>query len=114
MKKKRSLLRCLILGAVLFLATHPFYHDIYVARIHTAICIFLNAFSSVLFSSYLYFVLEKRLTDKNRILFLLLTLLQGLFHGIFIVMNWGSFLFLPLSVLLIFSLFYLKIKSEKK
>ena len=43
-----------LVGIVLFAGTYPFYHDMYIAELFTALCICLNAFSAILFSIFIY------------------------------------------------------------
>ena len=89
----------LVIGLVLFVGTYPFYHDIYIAEIHTFICILLNAFSSILFSTFLYCKWTNGITTNSITVFLFLTIIQAIGQGVFAIMNWGSFLFLPLSAI---------------
>ena len=93
---------CLVFGILSFAFTFPFYHGLYVSRVHTLICIALNAFSSIIFS--IVFYSHKRIDRKKKPLLLFAILLQGIGHGIFRVMNWGSFFFLALSPVAIFLL----------
>ncbi len=90
---------CFVVGLGLFVGTYPFYHDIYIAEIHTVICVCLNAFSSILFSAFLYCKWINGITADGRSVFLVLTIIQAIAHSIFAIMNWGSFLFLALSII---------------
>ena len=91
----------LLVGVVLFAGTYPFYHDMYIAELFTALCICLNAFSAVLFSIFLYCKWVNHMDADGRTIFLWFTIMQAVGHGIFAMMNWGSFLFLALSVVVI-------------
>ena len=88
----------LLVGIVLFTSTYPFYHDMYIAELFTVLCICLNAFSAILFAAFLYCKWKNRIDADGRSIFLWFTILQAVGHGIFTIMNWGSFLFLALSV----------------
>lgn len=105
---------CLVLGLGLFAGTYPFYHDMYIAEIHTAICICLNAFSSILFSTFLYYKWTNRITADSRMIFLFFTIIQAIGQGVFSIMNWGSFLFLPLSVIVFIILVISYFKEKQK
>ena len=91
----------LVLGIVLFVGTYPFYHDMYIAELFTALCICLNAFSAILFSIFLYCKWANHIDADGRTIFFGFTIMQAVGHGIFAMMNWGSFLFLALSVVVI-------------
>lgn len=91
----------LFVGIILFVSTYPFYHDMYIAEVFTVICIFLNAFSAILFSAFLYCKWANHMDAEGRTIFLWFTIMQIVGHGIFAMMNWGSFLFLVLSVIVI-------------
>ena len=99
--KKHQFLISIAVGIILFVVTYPFYHDMYIAELFTAICIVLNAFSCVLFGIFLYQKLTKQLDKDDRITFIWFTLMQAIGHCLFATMNWGSFLFLALSVVVI-------------
>ena len=90
-----------LVGIVLFAGTYPFYHDMYIAEIFTVMCICLNALSAILFSIFLYYKWKKHLDADSRTMFLWFTIVLAVGHGIFAIMNWGSFLFLVLSVVVI-------------
>lgn len=111
--KSYQLWLSLVFGLIMFGITFPFYHDMYIAQIHTAICICLNLFSSILFGFFLYFLWTKRIDAENRAIFFPLTLVQAIGHGIFAIMNWGSFLFLALSALVIIILAISYFKEKK-
>lgn len=102
--KQRQFWLSLVIAMLLFALTYPFYHDMYIGTLHTVICICLNGFSSILFSTFLYCKWSKQIHAGNRIIFLVYTLMQALGHGIFVIMNWGSILFLLLSALLLIQL----------
>ena len=73
----------------------------YIAELFTVLCVFLNAVSSILFSVFLYLKWIDRLDSDGRGLFLWFTILQAVGHCVFVMMNWGSILFLALSVAVI-------------
>ena len=91
----------LLAGLVLFVGTYPFYHDMYIAEVFTVLCICLNAFSAILFGAFLYCKWTNHIDADGRSLFFWFTIMQAVGHGIFALMNWGSFLFLALSVVVI-------------
>ena len=103
----------LLAGLCLFAVTYPFYHDMYIAEIFTGLCICLNAFSSFLFALFLYCKWRKILDADGRTLFLWFTVMQAVGHGIFAMMNWGSWLFLALSAVTVV-LIVISIVKEKK
>ena len=90
-----------VLGAGLFAGTYPFYHDMYIAEVFTALCICLNGFSAVLFAAFLYCRWTNRVDADSRSIFLWFTVMQAIGHGIFAMMNWGSWLFLGLSAIVL-------------
>ncbi len=96
------------------IGTYPYDHDMYIPDALTAFVFCLNTFSAILFSTFLYFILTKRIKRTSTIVFLLLTIMQAVGHGVFVVMNWGSFLFLPLSVivLVVLAISYFKKNNE--
>lgn len=104
----------LIIGVGLFVGTYPFYHDMYIAELHTGICICLNAFSAILFSAFLYYRLTNRINANSRTIFLWFTIVQAIGHSIFVIMNWGSFLFLALSVIVLILLMFSHFRETKK
>lgn len=91
----------LLSGIVLFTGTYPFYHNMYIAELFTVLCICLNAFSAILFAAFLYCKWTNRMDADGRSICLWFTILQAVGHGFFAIMNWGSFLFLALSVAVI-------------
>ena len=101
---------CFALGLALFVGTFPFYHDMYIAGVHTVICICLNAFSSVLFGAFFYCKWINWLHAEEKKIFLFFTVLQAIGHGVFAIMNWGSFFFLALTavVLLLLAVSFFK------
>lgn len=92
---------CVLTGLVLFAGTYPFYHDIYIAKLFTVICILLNAFSAVLFAVFLYCLWIRKLDRDVRGIFLWFIVLQSIAHGVMAIMNWASWLFLGLSVIML-------------
>ena len=90
-----------LVGIVLFVGTYPFYHDMYIAELFTVICILLNVFSAILFGTFIYCKWTNQLDADGRTIFLWFTIMQVVGHGVFAMMNWGSFLFLVLSVVVI-------------
>lgn len=105
---------CLVLCLGMFIGTYPFYHDMYIAQIHTFICICLNAFSAILFSSFLYLKWVNCLSANRKAILLSLTIIQAIGHSIFTIMNWGSFFFLPLSVIVFILLAVSYFKEKNK
>lgn len=91
----------LLVGIILFAGTYPFYHDMYIAELFTTLCICLNGFSATLFGTFLYCKWNNHIDADGRTIFLWLTIMQAVGHGIFAMMNWGSFLYLALSVAVI-------------
>ena len=105
---------CVALCLAAFAGTYPYYHDIYMSEVHTGICICLNAFSSLLFSAFLYCKWMNCLGTGRKTIFLILTILQAAGHGIFAIMNWGSFFFLPMSVIAFVVLVLSYFKKQEK
>lgn len=105
----------ILVGISLFVSTYPFYHDMYIAELFTVLCIFLNAFSAILFSVFLYCKWTKHIESDSRSIFLGFTLMQAVGHAIFAMMNWGSFLFLAISavILVILAISYFKEKGSE-
>ena len=101
-------------GVGLFAATYPFYHDMYIAGLFTGLCICLNAFSSILFAAFAYCKWTDRMDADGRNAFLWFTVMQAVGHGGFAVMNWGSWLFLGLSVIVLMILAASYLKEKKK
>ena len=112
--KNQKLIISILFGLLLFVLTYPFYHDMYIAEVHTFICILLNAISSLIFSLFLYKELTKSINNENRIIFLWFIILQSIGHSIFAFMNWGSFLFLALSLIAIILLVISYINEKKE
>jgi len=96
--KKTHFWISLVVGAVLFAVTFPFYHDMYIAPLFTVICICLNGASALLFAGLLYCMISGNFRRENAGTFLWFLVLQGIGHGIFAMMNWGAWLFLGLTV----------------
>ena len=105
---------CIALCLATFVGTYPFYHDIYIAEIHTFICVCLNAFSSILFSTFLYCKWMNCISTERKTIFLILTIIQAVGHGIFAIMNWGSFFFLALSVIVFIILVISHFRKKSK
>ena len=103
----------LFVGIVLFVSTYPFYHDMYIAELFTVICIFLNAFSAILFSAFLYCKWTNCIDAEARTIFLWFTIMQAVGHGIFAMMNGGSFLFLVLSVIVVVLIAMLHFREKR-
>ena len=101
MLKKHQFWTSILAGLVLFVGTYPFYHDMYIAELFTVLCICLNAFSAILFGIFLYCKWTKHLDADARNIFLWFTVMQTVGHMIFAMMNWGSYLFLALSAVVI-------------
>lgn len=104
---------CLLIGIILFVGTYPFTHDMYIPVLFTVICICLNAVSSVLFAVYLYFKWLIKIDADARNIFLGVIIFQAIGHVIFLMMNWGSWLFLALS-LIVLILFFISYIKEKR
>lgn len=104
----------LVVGLGLFAGTYPFYHDMYIAELFTGLCICLNAFSATLFAAFLYCKWTNRIDADARYLFAWFTIIQAVGHGIFAIMNWGSWLFLGLSVTVLVILVVSYLKEKKK
>jgi len=98
MKQKRAFGLSLAAGVLLFAVIFPYQHDMYISPVFTAICIFLNGCSAVLFASLLNRQLLGKLNKENGGIFLWFLLLLAAGHAIFAMMNWGSWLCLALTV----------------
>ena len=70
--------------------------------------------SSLIFSLFLYKELTKSIDKENRTIFIWFIILQSIGHGIFAFMNWGSFLFLTLSLIAIILLVISYINEKKE
>ncbi len=97
--KKAPLWVSLVAGLVLFVGTIPFNHDMYIPGVFTIVCICLNGLSALLFAKFLHRVWLKRLNGERRGLYTAGIILQAVGHGVFAIMNWGSWLFLGLSAI---------------
>lgn len=104
----------LVVGLVMAVCTYPYDHDMYIPDILTALVFCLNAFSAILFSTFLYFIWTKRVKKKSTLVFLLLTIVQTIGHGVFIVMNWSSFFYFPLSIIVSIIIVVLYFREKKK
>ena len=102
-----------LVGVVLFVGTYPFYHDMYITELFTVLCVCLNAFSAILFGAFLYCKWTSRLDSDSRGIFLGFTIMQSVGHVVFAMMNWGSFLFLGLSVVVLVMLIITSWKEKK-
>lgn len=112
--KRHQLWVSLVVGLGLFAGTYPVYHDMYIAELFTALCICLNAFSAILFATFIYYKWTKRMDADSRTIFLWFTILQTVGHGIFAMMNWGSWLFIGISVIVLIILAISYHKEKKK
>ena len=99
--KQRQFWVSLVVGLGLFAVTYPFYHDMYIAELFTGLCICLNACSAILFALFLYCKWAKGMDADGRSIFFWFTVMQAIGHGIFSIMNWGSWLFLGLSAVVL-------------
>lgn len=100
-------------GLVLFVGTIPFYHDMYIPQVFTAVCVVLNGLSAILFAKLLHRILTKGLQAERRAMFAVGIVLQAIGHGVFAIMNWGSWLFLGLSVIALVVLTVVHFKDKK-
>ncbi len=88
-----------VLAIGLFVVTFPFYHDIYISPLFTILCACFNGLSSVLFCVLLFCILKDNINADSRGIFIWFTVIQGIAHIVLAFMNWGSWLFLALSVI---------------
>ncbi|MBQ3134540.1 MAG: hypothetical protein IJB75_01845 [Oscillospiraceae bacterium] len=102
------------LGLVLFVGTIPFNHDMYIPQVFTAVCLCLNALSALLFAKLLHRVGTKGLNAERRAMFTVGVIAQAIGHGVFSIMNWGSWLFLGLSVIALAVLAVSHVNERKK
>ncbi len=84
---------CIAFAAVIY----PYDHDMYIPGAFTVICAFLNLCSSVLFASLLYRKLEGTFPAEEIWGYVWYLLLQAAGHGIYAIMNWGSWVCLALT-----------------
>ena len=98
-----------------FVAIYPYQHDMYIGPLHTMICVMLNGASSVLFAVILYLVLCKKFSVEDYGTFLWLLIMQAIGHGIFAFMNWGSWLCLGITAVILVSMAvtYAKVRGNK-
>ena len=103
-----------MVGLILFVGTYPFNHDRYIATVHTGMCICFNALSAILFGRFLYRIWMGRMDADARARFLVGIILLAVFHVVFSIMNWGSWLFLGLSAMafVILTVFHVKEKMQ--
>lgn len=104
----------LLFGMSIFAVTFPFYHDMYISALHTILCIFLNAFSCILFSIFLFCKWTNSIDFEGRMTFLWLTLAQTIGHAVFAVMNWGSYLFLLFSIIVLIIIVISFLKDKRR
>ena len=83
-------------GVCLFALTFPFYHDMYIPQLFTALCILLNAASAALAAAFICCCRTARTDSDTKAIFLWFAVLLGIGQGIFAMMNWGAWLFLLL------------------
>ena len=110
--KKYPLLCSLAVSILLFVITLPFSHDMYIAPLFTVICVCLGLLSSILFGIILYQVLSKRFLVENYGIFLGFIILQGAAHAGFAMMNWGSWLFLGITVVVLVGMAFRYVKAR--
>lgn len=103
-----------VVALILFAVTYPFYHDMYIAELFTGLCICINAFSSILFAVFLYCKWTNHIDADGRSIFLWLIFMQAVGHVIFLIMNWGSWLFLALSVIVLIILLVSYFNKKEK
>lgn len=104
----------LCVGLVLFVGTIPFNHDMYIPKVFTLVCICLNGLSALLFGKFLYRVWTKGLDADRKAMFAVGTMFQAIGHGVFAMMNWGSWLFLGLSAIAFVMLTVAHFRQKKK
>ena len=92
----------LISGRVFFILIYPYQHDMYIAPIHTMIRVMLNGASVILFAVILYLILRKKFVTEDYGSFLWLLIMQGVGHGVFAFMNWGSWACLGITAFILF------------
>lgn len=101
---------CLLLALAMFAGTYPFAYAKYVSLTVYYSSLALNGFSAILFNVFIY----KKWTDSLDVEFLdmfyRLTIIQFVAHVLVIFVNWGSFLFVIMSGIML--LLYLK--EDKK
>lgn len=90
MKKPIAALLSALAGIALFVLIYPYQHDIYIAAVHTAICVALNGASALLLGVILYRLLRGTFWSGEQGIFLWFLVLLGAGHAVFAVMNWGS------------------------
>ena len=96
-KPKPQLYASIAFGVLLFAVTFPFQHNMYIPPLFTGICIFLNALSAALLAVLLYKILRRSVQADDPAALGWGLILPGIGHGVFAMMNWGSWLFLGLS-----------------
>lgn len=73
-----------------------------------------NALTIAVWSILLYFILEKKLTRRNRIVFLISIILSSLPHILGVLLTYGSWVCLGVSALLVVFLIVELVKKEAK
>lgn len=111
MKRKTSILISVAFGFVFFLAMLPFQFDRYVPLLHSALSIFLNAVSAVLFSTTLCRFLNKKLLQERRLTVYYLLLL-AVAHGVYSVMFWSSWICLGIIAAWLVTIVGLSVKNR--
>ena len=113
--KKPGLPLCaaIAFGVLLFAVAFPYSHNMYIPPLFTGICIFLNALSAALLAILLYKILARQVQPDDPSAFGWGLVLPGIGHGIFSMMNWGSWLFLGLSAAAVVYLFIVYLKNKQ-
>ena len=111
--KKAPFWVSLVAGLVLFIGTIPFNHDMYIPKVFTFVCVVLNGLSAVLFAKFLYRIRTKDLGAERTGAFAVGIIFQAIAHCVFAVMNWGSWLFLGLSVIALVVLAVVHFRDKK-
>ena len=96
-------------GTIIFFATFPYNHDMYIAPIFTVICTAFNLFSSSLLSYTFWQLLTKKKVDGTLIYF---WVIQMIFHIPFAMMSYGSWIFIGLALLLFIVIIIRKVQSR--
>lgn len=114
MRKSTAACISILAGAALFAAIYPYQHDMYIAAVHTALCVALNAASSLLLAVILYCLLRGTFWAGEKGIFLWFLVLLGAGHAVFAMMNWGSWLILTLTAALLLAMLVNWIKTKKQ
>ena len=83
-------------GICLFALTFPYYHDMYIPQLFTALCIMLSVASAALTAAFCYCRRTARTDSDSKAIFLWFLVLPDIGQGIFAMMNRGARLFLLL------------------